>query len=265
MSDYALVLSDEEVARYRMMAALARADEADAWQSAGIVTGASVADVGCGPGATLLEMAEVVGPTGSVVGVDAEPQAVATARALIARSGVGNATAVTGAADSTGLAEGGFDVAVMRHVLAHNGGREEAIVAHLARLVRPGGCVYLVDTDMTAMRTRGTGADLLDMTERYIEFHRSRGNDPQIGLRLGELLDSAGLDVLDHRGWYTVMPAPQGMRPPPWAAREAMVAAGLATQRDVDRWQRALEALDTQEKRPVWFAPFFTAVGRRPA
>jgi hypothetical protein len=55
------------------------------------------------------------------------------------------------------------------------------------------------------------------------------------------------------------------MRPPPWAAREAMVAAGLATQEDVDRWQRALEALDTQEKRPVWFAPFFTAVGRRPA
>lgn len=264
MSDYALVLSDEEVARYRMMAARARADEADAWQATGISSGAAVTDVGCGPGATLLEMAEVVGPTGSVVGVDADPQAVATARALIARSGVDNATVATGSADRTGLPEGSFDVAVMRHVLAHNGGLEEAIVSHLAGLVRPGGCVYLVDTDMTAMRMRGAGPDLLDLTERYIQFLRTRGNDPQIGLRLGELLSSARLAVLDHRGWYTVMPAPVGMRPPSWAARDAMVAEGIATPADVDRWQRALEKLDTQQKRPVLFAPFFTAVGRRP-
>lgn len=264
MSDYALVLSDEEVARYRMMAARARADEADAWQAAGIGSGATVADVGCGPGATLLEMAEVVGPAGSVVGVDSDPQAVATARALIARSGATNATVVIGAADSTGLAEGSFDVAVMRHVLAHNGGREEAIVAHLAGLVRPGGCVYLVDVDMTAMRMRGAGPDATDLSDRYIEFHRTRGNDPQIGLRLDDLLSSAGLAVLDHRGWYTVMSAPRGMRPPAWAARDAMVAEGIASLEDLDRWQRALEELDAQEKRPVLFAPFFTAVGRRP-
>ena len=265
MSDYALVLSDEEVARYRMMAARARTDESDAWQAAGIAPGAHVADVGCGPGATLLEIADVVGPAGSVVGVDSDQAAVATASALIARSGVDNATVVTGPADATGLARDSFDVVVMRHVLAHNGGREEAIVSHLAGLVRPGGCVYLVDTDMTAMRMRGTGPDMLDMIERYIEFLRTRGNDTEIGLRLGELLSSAGLAVLEHRGWYSVMPAPVGMRPPPWAARDAMVAEGIATREDVDRWQRALEKLDTQEKRPLWFAPLFSAVGRRPA
>jgi ubiquinone/menaquinone biosynthesis C-methylase UbiE len=264
MSDYSLVLSDEEVTRYRWMAAQARADEADAWQAAGIVPGAHVADVGCGPGVTLLEMADVVGPTGSVVGVDADSEAVDTARALIARSGVDNATVGTGAADSTGLAAGSFDVVVMRHVLAHNGGREEAIVSHLAELVRPGGCVYLVDVDMTAMRMRGAGNDAMELAGRYIEFHLSLGNDPQIGLRLGELLSAAGLTVLDHRGWYTVMSAPPGLRPPAWAARDAMVAEGMATPEDVARWQRALEELDAQEKRPVLFAPFFAAAGRRP-
>ncbi len=142
MTDYALALSDEEVARYLAMASRARLEEAQAWEAAGIVPGARVADVGCGPGATLLAMAEVVGPTGLVVGVDADPGAVATALQLIAASVLEHASAVLGSADDTTLTPGGFDVVVLRHVLAHNGGREEAIVRHLAELVRPQGCVY---------------------------------------------------------------------------------------------------------------------------
>lgn len=262
---YALRLSDEEIARYRAMAARARVDEADAWQHAGIVPGAQVVDVGCGPGAVLLEMAQVVGPGGSVVGVDADPSAVATARRLVAGSGVGNARVEVGPADCTGLPPGAFDVAVMRHVLAHNGGREDAIVRHLAELVRPGGRVYLVDVDMTAVRLRGADPDAVDLLDRYTEFHRSRGNDPQIGLRLGELLEAAGLTDLDHRGRYDVVQAPPGLRPPAWAARDAMIAAGLASAQDVARWASAFERSDAQEPRPVMFMPLFTATGRRPA
>ena len=80
-STYALRLSDDELGRYRMMAARARAEEGDLWALAGIVPGARVADVGCGPGAMLVTLAEVVGSTGQVVGVDADPAAVAAARA----------------------------------------------------------------------------------------------------------------------------------------------------------------------------------------
>ncbi len=40
---------------------------------------------------------------------------------------------------------------MLRHVLAHNGGAEDAIVAHLATLLRPGGCLYLVDAYLTAI------------------------------------------------------------------------------------------------------------------
>ncbi len=41
---YALRLSDDELARYRIMAA--RAQEADLWELAGLTAGARVADVG---------------------------------------------------------------------------------------------------------------------------------------------------------------------------------------------------------------------------
>ena len=46
MTGYVLALSDAEVARYRAMAQTAAADDADQWAAAGIVAGATVADVG---------------------------------------------------------------------------------------------------------------------------------------------------------------------------------------------------------------------------
>lgn len=66
MSTYTLRLSEPERARYRMMARSARQAEADLWTAAGIVEGAHVADVGCGPGAVLALIAEDVRQPGQV-------------------------------------------------------------------------------------------------------------------------------------------------------------------------------------------------------
>jgi precorrin-6B methylase 2 len=263
MSNYALALSPAEIGRYRMMAEVARDQEAAQWEAAGIRPGAKVADVGCGPAAVTVAMAELVGSSGSVVGVDGDAGAVAAAGEMIAAAGVGNATVRQGRADETGLEPGAFDVVVMRHVLAHNGGHEQRIVDHLASLSRPGGSVYLVDVEMTAMRMTSLEPDLQDMMDRYVPFHLSRGNDPQIGLRLGELLRAAGLEVVDFRGCYTIMSPPAGIRPPIWAAREAMVASGHATAADLARWEAAFERVDAAPERPTLFAPMFSATGRR--
>jgi len=263
VTNYALELTAGELARYRMMAEQARTGEAATWEAAGIVPGARVADVGCGPGAVLLAVADVVGAAGSVIGVDADPVAVATASELIKQAGLSNASAQIGKATDTGLEPGSFDVVLMRHVLAHNGPDEARIVQHLATLVRPGGCVFLVDVDAPAGRVLGADSDAMDLAERYIEFHRARGNDLQVGLRLGQLLQSAGLEVLSHQGVYSILSAPPGMRPPAWAARDAMVAEGHATAADLARWEAALLRTDAAADRPTLFFPLFSAIGRR--
>jgi SAM-dependent methyltransferase len=260
---YALALDDVEVARYRLMAERARAAEAELWELAGIVEGAAVADVGCGPGALLPALADAVAPTGRVAAVDADSGAVAAARALVAAAGLDNVTVQEGQADRTGLAAGSCDVVMVRHVLAHNGGGEDAIVAHLATLLRPGGCLYLVDADGTGMRMLPDDPDLADLSQRYLAFHAARGNDVQAGLRLGGRLVRAGLELVEFRGTYLIQPVPAGMRPPPWAARDAMVAAGLASDADVERWADAFARLDATPDRPTLFAPMFAAVGRR--
>jgi ubiquinone/menaquinone biosynthesis C-methylase UbiE len=262
---YALELDERELERYRVMAEQARAAEADLWELAGIGPGARVADVGCGPGAMLPGLSAAVGPEGRVEAVDADPWALAAAQALVAAAGLGNVSVAEGRADRTGLEPGSLDVAMLRHVLAHNGGAEDAIVAHLADLARPGGCVYLVDADGTAMRTLPEHADLTDLAQRYQEFRAARGDDNRAGLRLADRLVRAGLEVVEFRGRYVIRELSSRLRSPAWAAREAMLAAGVATEADVRRWDRAFQQIDAAPVRPTFFAPMFTAVGRRPA
>jgi SAM-dependent methyltransferase len=269
-STYALRLSDDELGRYRMMAARARAEEADLWALAGLVPGARVADVGCGPGAMLVALAEAVGPTGRVVGVDADPAAVGAARVALAaarlRSGaVAPGSVRWGRAEATGLTPGSLDTVVLRHVLAHNGGVEQRIVDHLATLVRPGGRVYLLDVDLTTGASVGTPPEATELQSRYLRWHRDRGNDPRVGRRLPDLGRAAELEVVESRCWTVGGPAPRGMRGPAWAARDELVRAGLATPTDVRRWDRAFARLDDSPDRPELALDVFAAVCRRPA
>ncbi len=53
-------------------------------------------------------------------------------------------------------------------------------------------------------------ADLDDLAERYGRFQAARGNDLSVGLRLGELLRGAGLELVDHRGWYEISESDAG-------------------------------------------------------
>jgi SAM-dependent methyltransferase len=262
MTDYALAVDEQEVRRYRFMAERARTDEQGYWARAGIRPGAVVADVGCGPAAVAVLVADAVGPGGHVIGTEPDPTARAAAAAVVAAAGVGNVEVRSGTGTRTGIPPGSVDVVMARHVLAHNGRDEQRIVDHLATLVRPGGSVYLLDVDGTAIRMLGADPDLEDLLERYRELHRRRGNDLQTGLRLGRLLARAGLDVVLHEGWYTIADLPPGLRPPAWAAREAMVAAGVATEDDVRRWAAAFTRTDAAPERPTGFLPFFVGIGR---
>lgn len=263
VSDYALRLGDVEVARLQAMASWAHHAESELWRLAGITAGARVADIGCGPGATLRTIADLVGPTGAVIGVDTDAQAIDHATAMISQAGLVHASVQRARAEATGLPACSYDVVMLRHVLAHNGGREQAIVEHLTTLIRPGGCLYLADTEFSAIRVRPAVAEYIEMNERYLAFHTARGNDLHVGLRLAELLSAAGLEVVLYRGLFSIEVWRPGWRGSAWAAREAMLAAGFATRDDLTRWHQALTRLDTVPQRPTTFVPIFLAIGRK--
>lgn len=67
-------------------------------------------DVGCGRGAALFPLAEAVGPTGSVTGVDLAPRMVAAARAEVARRGLAQVDVRLMDAAAPDLPAGGYDL-----------------------------------------------------------------------------------------------------------------------------------------------------------
>jgi hypothetical protein len=106
-------------------------------------------------------------------------------------------------------------------VLIHNGDREQEIVDHAASLVRAGGRVLLYDLDSTMIRIAPPTAPVSELHERYLAYQRARGNDPAVGLRLPELLESAGLALEAFRGICHTRARTPGQRgyPGPHAAR----------------------------------------------
>jgi ubiquinone/menaquinone biosynthesis C-methylase UbiE len=261
MTDYSLKVCDRAVQRYMQAAQLAFAAEQGQWADAGIKDGATVADIGCGPGAIALRLAQLVGPCGRVVGIDNDAAALAKARQLAGESCLENIDFKEGDAESTGLAPRSYDVVMMRNVLAHCGGREQQIVNHLASLVRPGGAVYIVDIELTGLRIYPSHRVLNDLSQKYLNFQEGQGNDMSIGLRLGELVTQAGLELEYFRGRYDMFDM-RGFRGPAWEALEAMSSSGFIVPKDIVRYQEAFNQLEANETPPTWFVPFFVAVGR---
>lgn len=262
---YALELTEAERARYREMARRAREQEAERWQRYGVVPGARVADVGCGPGAVLVVLADLVGPGGSITGVEPNAEARAAALEEIRRGGLDNASVVAGVGTATGLEPGTYDVVMIRHVLFHVADAAQTVIEHAVTLLRPGGHLYTVDADLTAYRLSIEDADVDEQAQRYVDFQRKRGNNVDIGPRLGPLLAAAGLELREHEGVIQKLPgeflATGGG--PMVAARREMLADGTITEDDARRYDDALERLAAIPHAAI-FLPAYLAVGRKP-
>ena len=238
MTEYTYQLSDAERARYRAIAAHALAREGTLWTAAGIVPGARVADLGCGPGTFLADLAERVGSLGRVAGVDDAEEAVRAAGALIEQLDLGRRVDVVRARiEDTGLAAGSSDVAFMRNVLVHNGHSLNVILQHIAALLRPGGHLLSVEPDVTGLVIPNTAPDEQDLEQRWITMARRQGNDPALGPQLAAVLSKAcsRADAAQERTDELTVDSS-----PAWTARHALLADRLATQADIRRWESAI-------------------------
>src|SRR4029450_1933189 len=100
--------------------------------------GARVLDVCCGSGASALPAAEMVGPTGFVLGIDLAERLLALARAKAAARGLTNTEFRVGDMLDLHLPEATFDAAIC--VLCFFCGPDmRAAIRELWRVIRPGG------------------------------------------------------------------------------------------------------------------------------
>lgn len=101
-------------------------------------TGERVIDVGCGCGATVLELAHRVGPAGHVLGLDVSEPMAARARERIAAEALGNAKVIVSDAATYAFPQGSADLLFSRFGVMFFADPEGAF-ANLRLAMRPGG------------------------------------------------------------------------------------------------------------------------------
>lgn len=123
--------------------------------------GARVLDLGSGSGMDSFLGSLIVGPTGTVIGLDMTDAQRAKAESLRRRFGVRNVTYVKGYIDAAPFEDGSFDVVVSNGVinLAVN---KPQVFREIARLLRPGGRLAIADivTDVLLPETISCDATL---------------------------------------------------------------------------------------------------------
>ena len=221
--------------------------------------GMDVLDLGSGPGTITADLARRTAP-GRLVAVEINDEAAALTRAELERQGVGESGVRAdvrvgdGARlDLLGIEDDAFDVAHAHQVLQYVAD-PSAVIAELARVVRPGGVVAVRDTDYGAWTWFPQSPALEDWRALYHRVARADGGEPDAGRRLLAWAGAADLPAdarleFSWSTWVYADPASRGWWGGVW--RRRILQSGLATRALAEGW--AVEA-DLQRLSDAWSA-----------
>ena len=139
--------TDHERQRLMRQGAILREFLARAFRYAGLAPGMRVLDLGCGVGDVAMLAADLVGTTGSVVGIDRDATSVAWANKRVAEAGYKNIHFQVGEFhEFTDTLP--FDALVGRFILMYLPD-PVAILRHLSQQLRPGAAIAFMEPDFT--------------------------------------------------------------------------------------------------------------------
>lgn len=202
---YALGYSTEEERRLALQAKMFEGLTEDVLRRAGIGAGMRILDVGSGVGDVAFLAARLVGPSGSVVGIDRGEESIETARRRARSLGIENATFV--AADVAEFeTEQMFDAIIGRLILLYfpdPSGTLRRLSSHL----RPGGVVAFQEMDMSTFLPPGSAALITRALTWVYDAFGAAGVQREMGPRLPEIFVKAGLPRPEMTAGQTVISA----------------------------------------------------------
>lgn len=197
--DYLLGTGDDELTRLGYQHAVWSGPTAAAWERAGFRRGATLLDVGCGPGYATFDLANLVGPGGHVVAVDVSARFVGYLDRERTRRGIGWIAPAVHDLEQVVLPDASVDGAFARWVLCFL--RDPAAaVTRVARALRPGGAFVVMDYchyEAFLMAPRHPAIERV--IEAVAGTFRSSGGNPNVGQDIPAFMREAGLEVTSIR------------------------------------------------------------------
>ena len=188
---YALGHSSRELKRLGRQAEIFGDMTRQIMTRAGISPGMRVLDLGSGAGDVSFIISELVGPTGSVHGIDISPAAVGAATARAAAGGLKNVTFETAnMAAFPGYGE--FDAVTGRFLLMHvpDAG---PVLAGIARAMRKGALLAFAEFDLDTVTASRELALFRTCVDMIIGVYKRAGFEPNMGSKLYDAYRAAGL------------------------------------------------------------------------
>ncbi len=183
---YVLGRSFRELDRLDLQGMVYRGTTRRALTSCGIEKGMRVLDIGCGSGDVTRLVADLVGQSGSVLGIDTNGQSVRSATQRAAQLGVANVAFEVGEAASFAQPET-FDALVARFFLMHQASPAQTL-AEAANSVRPGGVVMMLESHMAGLLDAQHSYPRSDLYDKVVRWKcrvvAAAGADIESGLGL---------------------------------------------------------------------------------
>lgn len=193
--EYILGTERREVERLRFQHKVWVEQSYALWRRAGIGAGDRVLDLGCGPGFTSMELANIVGPGGRVIARDKSERFLEFLKEECERQSCAQVEVSLGAVEDIALPAGSLDAAYARWLLSwvEDAG---AVMERVARCLRPGGVFVLQEyVDWGAMRLVPRQGFFDRGVAACLRSFKDGGATIDIGERVPKLAADCGLKV----------------------------------------------------------------------
>ena len=194
-NEYVLGTDDAELLRLGLQHRLWSAQAFACWERAGVAPGATVLDVGAGPGFGAIDLAQLVTPSGRVIAVDESERFLRHLSERARAIGISNVETRAQDVQRLDISAATVDVAYARWVLCFTP-RPADVVARVAAALKPGGVFAVQDyINWAALALLPPSEAFLRVMPAVGKSWRDHGGDPQIGGRLPAMMEASGLHV----------------------------------------------------------------------
>lgn len=249
--DYILGTHDAEIDRLGLQHRVWRPRMLDAWRRAGIRLGQTVIDLGCGPGFATIDLAEIVGSGGRVIGLERSERFLEYVRHTYSQRSLSNVELCEVDLDQSGIDYCDVDAIWCRWLLSFTT-QPAKIVDGIASSLRSGGvAIFHEYLDYGAWQLGPREASFETFVDAVKHSWRASGGEPDIGLQLPQMLNAAGMEILHMQPLIDVV----GPKSFVWEWPEAFTRINLNRLLElgfVDAQQAAaaLSALEKAKQRP---------------